>query len=97
MAISRRTLRQRETRNTAFRRISVFFQLQESKWKAHHIHSSFANDDHKVMGVDHMAFNDLVNSACDADLKVGRSGSATVKFIDIVGNTSLVEALGDRR
>lgn len=96
-AISQCTLRQRETGNTAFWRVSVFFQLDEGIWKAHHVHSSFANDDHKVMGVDHMAFNNLLNSAKDLDLDVGRSGSATIMFTDIAGSTSLVEALGDTR
>ncbi len=96
-AISQCTLRQRETGNTAYWRVSVFFQLEAGIWKAHHVHSSFANDDHKIMGVDHMAFNNLLNSAKDLDLDVGRNGSATIMFTDIAGSTSLVEALGDSR
>jgi len=91
------TLRHRETGNTVHWRVSVFFRLEEGIWKAHHVHSSFASDDHKVMGIDHVAFNDLVNSARDLDLKIGRSGSATVMFTDIVGSSSLAEALGDAR
>jgi len=96
-AVSRCTLRNRETGNTTHWRVSIFFQLEEGIWKAHHVHSSFASDDHKRMGVDHLAFNDLVNSARDLDLNVGRSGSATVMFTDIVGSSALAEALGDAR
>ena len=90
-------LRHRDTGNTVFWRVSIFFQLEDGIWKAHHVHSSFASDDHKVMGIDHTAFNDLVNAARDLDLRIGRSGSATVMFTDIVGSSALAEALGDAR
>lgn len=96
-AISRCTLRHRETGKTALWRVSVFFRLEDGIWKAHHVHSSFANDDHKMMGITHMVFHDLLNSARDLDLRVGRGGSATVMFTDIAGSSSLAEAPGDAR
>ena len=96
-AVSQCTLRHRDTGNTTHWRVSVVFELDEGIWKAHHVHSSFANDDHKIMGVEHSAFMELANAARNLDLKVGRSGSATVMFTDIVGSSALAEALGDAR
>ena len=96
-AVFQCTLRHRETGNTTHWRVSIVFRLEEGIWKAHHVHSSFSNDDHKVMSVDHNAFNDLVHSARNIDLNVGRSGSATVMFTDIVGSSTLAEAIGDAR
>lgn len=96
-AISRCVLVNRESENSVIWRVSIVFQLEDGIWKAHHVHSSFASDDHKLMGVDHMAFNTLLDAARDLDLEVGRNGSATIMFTDIVGSSTLVETMGDTR
>lgn len=96
-AVGRCTLRHRETGNRVNWRVSVFFRLEDGLWKGHLVHSSFATDDHKIMGVRHMAFQDLVNSARRLDPQIGRGGSATVMFTDIAGSAALAEALGDAR
>ena len=49
------------------------------------------------MGVMHSAFADLLASASGLDLQIGKTGSATLMFTDIVDSTSLAEALGDVR
>ncbi len=96
-AIAKTLLRHRQNGNRVCWRVSIFFRLEVGIWKAHQVHSSFATDEHKIMGVQHMAFQELLESARNLDPQIGRGGSATVMFTDIVGSSALTEAMGDGR
>lgn len=97
-AIAQCRVRNLESQSSLLWRLSVFFRLENGQWNAHHAHGSYATDFHETrIGVRHSAFQDLLNAVVDMDLQIESASSATVMFTDILGSTSLNEALGDKR
>lgn len=78
-------------------RVTLVLRLETGVWKVHHVHNSFTTENLTELGIEHFAFEDLIESAAELDPLVHRSGSATVMFTDIVGSSALAEALGDAR
>ena len=76
-------------------RVTLVLRLETGIWKVHHVHNSFTTENLAELGIEHTAFEDLIESAAEMDPQVGRSGSATVMFTDIFGSSALAEALGD--
>ncbi|MFT4727997.1 MAG: adenylate cyclase [Granulosicoccus sp.] len=76
-------------------RYSWIFQLKSDGWKICHVHVSLPKSNLEVIGLEHTAFEDLINSAKEAFDLVANQGTNTVMFTDIVGSSSIAEAVGD--
>ena len=77
--------------------LSFVFKLERGSWKLSLIHNSVAISNLEVLGYEHVAMRDLLEAAEKDDPFRETTGMATLMFTDIVGSTSLVEAVGDAR
>ena len=78
-------------------RQTLVFLLEEGIWKVVHLHNSNPVPNIEAFGYAHRAFDALLATIDESDLRLGKSGSATVMFTDIVGSSALAEAIGDVR
>ena len=76
-------------------RYSWVFQLTKEGWKICHVHVSLPKSNLEVIGLEHVAFEDLINSAKEAFDLVANQGTTTVMFTDIVGSSRIAESVGD--
>lgn len=82
-------------------RITMVFALEAYAWKLVQIHFSVPVADEQVLGVNLTStLTDLLTSI-DADAEGGEAldgklGTASVVFTDVVGSTSMSQAMGDR-
>ena len=82
--------------NTFVDRMSWVYVMEEGAWKVAHIHTSFPTPNIEVIGVEHSAFDELIESAMvDFDHAKGAE-TTTIMFTDIVNSTAIAQAVGDR-
>lgn len=76
-------------------RITFVFMLERGGWKMiqHHISKPDSNMD--KMGIDHSAFQNLMDAARAQQHAFGVEGLATIMFTDIAGLPEINAALGD--
>ncbi len=77
-------------------RVTWVFVLEAGSWKIAQAHLSFPKPNLDVIGVEHIAFEELIESAKSTYSHQGNEGTATVMFTDIVNSTSIASAVGDR-
>lgn len=77
-------------------RISWIFTLEKGSWKVITMHLSTPRANMEVAGHEHFAFRDLIKAAGNDPRLSGREGTSVIMFTDIVGSTSINEAVGDR-
>jgi len=77
-------------------RYSWVFQLKNEGWKICHVHVSFPKSNLDVIGLEHTAFEDLINLAKEAFDFDANQGTSTVMFTDIVASSRIAEAVGDQ-
>ncbi len=77
-------------------RFSWVLVLEDGAWKVTHMHVSCPKSNVEVMGVEHTAFDRLIEAAKDGYDRIDDEGTATVMFTDIVNSTSIAGTVGDR-
>jgi class 3 adenylate cyclase len=77
-------------------RYTWVFVLEAGAWKIAQTHVSIPKPNLEVIGVEHVAFEELIESAKSTYSHEGSEGTATVMFTDIVNSTSIASAVGDR-
>ena len=77
-------------------RYSWVFKLEKDGWKICHVHVSMPKSNLEVIGFEHSAFEDLINSAKEAFDLGANQGTTTVMFTDIVSSSRIAEVVGDQ-
>lgn len=77
-------------------RFSCNFVMEEGGWKIIQIHNSFPTPNREVIGVEHSAFEELIQSAKENFGHITGAETTTVMFTDIVNSTPIANAVGDR-
>jgi len=77
-------------------RYSWVFHLENEGWKICHVHVSLPKSNLEVIGLEHTAFEDLIDSAKESFDLISGQGTTTVMFTDIVASSRIAEAVGDR-
>lgn len=77
-------------------RFSWVFVLEAGAWKIAQAHSSFPRTNLDTIGVEHLALDELIESARKDFDQYESEGTTTVMFTDIANSTAIASAVGDR-
>lgn len=70
--------------------------MEKGSWKVISMHLSSPRANREIAGREHFAFRDLIQAAGNDPRLFGREGTSVIMITDIVGSTSINEAVGDR-
>jgi len=77
-------------------RFSMVCTLEAGIWKIVQVHVSSARPNLETAGMEHMAFQRLIEAAkCETDV-FDKEGTATIMFTDVANSTSIAAFSGDR-
>ena len=82
--------------NSFTERFSLVFVLEAGAWKITQIHSSFPRSNLETIGVEHVVFDQLIESVKGNYSYSTIEGTTTVMFTDIVNSTSIANIVGDQ-
>ena len=77
-------------------RITWIFVMEKGSWKIASMHLSTPRTNMEIAGHEHFALRDLIQAAGNDPRLFGQEGTSTIMFTDVVGSTSINEAVGDR-
>ncbi len=89
-------LRVKGLENCFTERFTLVFVLEAGTWKITQVHASFPRSNLETIGVEHAAFDELIESAKENFSHSTTEGTTTVMFTDIVNSTSIASVVGDR-
>lgn len=89
-------LRFPEIGTTCVERFTWVFVLEHGSWKIAHVHVSNPTSNVEKLGVEHTAFDRLMNAAREEFSAPSGEDTATVMFTDIADSSSIAASVGDR-
>jgi len=89
-------LRFPENGTTCVERFTWVFVLEHGVWKIAHVHVSNPTSNIEKLGVEHTAFDRLMNAAKEEFSAPSGEDTATVMFTDIADSSSIAASVGDR-
>ena len=85
-----------ESGNVSIERFTWVFILEDGTWKIAHVHVSNPTSNFDKLGIEHRAFDGLVQAAKEGYNHITGEGTATVMFTDIADSSSIAQSAGDR-
>ncbi len=85
-----------ETGNVCIQRFTWVFILEDGTWKIAHVHVSNPTSNIDNIGIEHRAFDALIQAAKEGYNHISGEGTATVMFTDIADSSSIANSVGDR-
>ena len=85
-----------ETGNVCIERFTWVFILEDGTWKIAHVHVSNPTSNIDNIGIEHRAFDALIQAAKEGYNHISGEGTATVMFTDIADSSSIANSVGDR-
>ncbi len=85
-----------ETGNVCIQRFTWVFILEDGTWKIAHVHVSNPTSNIDNIGIEHRAFDALIQAAKEGYNQISGEGTATVMFTDIADSSSIANSVGDR-
>ena len=85
-----------ETGNVCIQRFTWVFILEDGTWKIAHVHVSNPTSNIDKLGIEHRAFDALIQAANEGYNYISGEDTATVMFTDIADSSSIANSVGDR-
>ncbi len=85
-----------ETGNVCIERFTWVFILEDGTWKIAHVHVSNPTSNIDNIGIEHRAFDALIQAANEGYNHISGEDTATVMFTDIADSSSIANSVGDR-
>lgn len=85
-----------ESGNVSIERFTWVFILEDGTWKIAHVHVSNPTSNFDKLGIEHRAFDGLIQAAKEGYNHITGEGTATVMFTDIADSSSIAQSAGDR-
>ncbi len=85
-----------ETGSVSIERFTWVFTLEDGTWKIAHVHVSNPTSNIDNIGIEHRAFDALIQAAKEGYNHISGEGTATVMFTDIADSSSIANSVGDR-
>lgn len=77
-------------------RFSFVLTLDDGDWRIVQVHSSIAQPNLEISGLEHNTFHDLIEAAKIGYSGFDEEGTAIIMFTDVANSTEIANAMGDR-